>query len=662
MRISKKQYNEIVAKLELLEKTINKGGGNPYHDELGRFAESPVKAFGEYKADNNMVYGPNADYKGGGGDHDKENDRYRPFTGAISLADNDIRTTMTKEQADATMQTMGALRKMEKDAKKLKGDEELVYAVREAIHTLMGYTYTVGYRSSHGSNPEPGEWSNASWRTYRLDETTYELKALQAIAKAAKTIQPLAKAATSAFNTMKYIDKNTKTTGPLHVYSVSKKSGLTEREIDNSLSNKADNLITKIDRITNGGKGSGNFGHSGRPGEVGGSGTGKGGHSKDAEKSESRSWYDDGNFGTAPMVIDEKDGKYKVKSFGDEQATRGLLGSDATLSEVAGLAYDKSLKGEKATEKQQQVFQQITAIRQLLQQKVGEMGDAMSFKDKKFDFDDFDTTMSHVDEYLSKARLGTVGDKSKVGETLSKSLTRLSNVSGVLKMIADPDMLKKHDEAQWYDIDEQIKRRKNSLGNKANNLIAKMEKIINGGKGSGNFGHSGRPGKVGGSGKGDIVSASRAQGLEHIDGEHPGLVSSPDSNLGVTPHDFEEARDKAIKRGGDIEVKETDYKTYRAGNKFYDREFQSKREAESFRDGYTYAKDATAFTQVDYIRTKDEQGSLRWDVMWKGTDVGVGEKTSFKNPLEAQRWTEGYNAFIIAMESEVPSDKWIKKK
>lgn len=434
MRISKKQYNEIVAKLELLEKTINKGGGNPYHDELGRFAESPVKAFGEYKADNNMVYGPNADYKGGGGDHDKENDRYRPFTGAISLADNDIRTTMTKEQADATMQTMGALRKMEKDAKKLKGDEELVYAVREAIHTLMGYTYTVGYRSSHGSNPEPGEWSNASWRTYRLDETTYELKALQAIAKAAKTIQPLAKAATSAFNTMKYIDKNTKTTGPLHVYSVSKKSGLTEREIDNSLSNKA------------------------------------------------------------------------------------------------------------------------------------------------------------------------------------------------------------------------------------NNLIAKMEKIINGGKGSGNFGHSGRPGKVGGSGKGDIVSASRAQGLEHIDGEHPGLVSSPDSNLGVTPHDFEEARDKAIKRGGDIEVKETDYKTYRAGNKFYDREFQSKREAESFRDGYTYAKDATAFTQVDYIRTKDEQGSLRWDVMWKGTDVGVGEKTSFKNPLEAQRWTEGYNAFIIAMESEVPSDKWIKKK
>ena len=207
-----------------------------------------------------------------------------------------------------------------------------------------------------------------------------------------------------------------------------------------------------------------------------------------------------------------------------------------------------------------------------------------------------------------------------------------------------------------------VNGRKENAIERVDTLIAKMDKIINGGKGSGNFGHAGRPGKVGGSGKGNIVSASKSEGLEYIKGEQSGLISSPDSSLGVTPHDFEEARDKAIKRGGDIEVKETDHKTYTAGNKFYDREFQSKKEAESFRDGYTYAKDATAFTQVDYIRTEDGQGSLRWDVMWKGTDVGVGEKASFKNPLEAQRWTEGYNAFVRAMESEVPSDKWLKKE
>ena len=38
--------------------------------------------------------------------------------------------------------------------------------------------------------------------------------------------------------------------------------------------------------------------------------------------------------------------------------------------------------------------------------------------------------------------------------------------------------------------------------------IAQLEKLINGGKGSGNFGHSGRPGEVGGSGKGVGTSGS----------------------------------------------------------------------------------------------------------------------------------------------------------
>ena len=38
--------------------------------------------------------------------------------------------------------------------------------------------------------------------------------------------------------------------------------------------------------------------------------------------------------------------------------------------------------------------------------------------------------------------------------------------------------------------------------NKLKNKIDELEALFNGGKGSGNFGHSGRPGKVGGSGKG----------------------------------------------------------------------------------------------------------------------------------------------------------------
>ena len=48
-------------------------------------------------------------------------------------------------------------------------------------------------------------------------------------------------------------------------------------------------------------------------------------------------------------------------------------------------------------------------------------------------------------------------------------------------------------------------------------LINNMNLILNGGKGSGNFGHSGRPGKVGGSGSGhgsSKTSTSESKGSE----------------------------------------------------------------------------------------------------------------------------------------------------
>lgn len=47
-------------------------------------------------------------------------------------------------------------------------------------------------------------------------------------------------------------------------------------------------------------------------------------------------------------------------------------------------------------------------------------------------------------------------------------------------------------------------------------------------------------------------------------------------------------------------------------------------------------------------------------MVWKGTDVGLGEMMSYNNPLEAQRRSEGYNRTITGIESEVPADKWKK--
>lgn len=210
------------------------------------------------------------------------------------------------------------------------------------------------------------------------------------------------------------------------------------------------------------------------------------------------------------------------------------------------------------------------------------------------------------------------------------------------------------------------------------NSMEGLSAYENGGKGSGNFGHSGRPGQVGGSGDGIDFDAElkaldkegvpftspRYQALLQMQKEAQSksekLIGSSEGSLGVTKKEFEAAKKKANERGGEMTVEKTLAKTYIASNKFYRREFDSKKEAEAFKSGYDYADKAKDFTQVDYIRTTQD-GKNRWDVMYKKSDVGVHESASFKNPIEAQRWAEGYNSKIRAVESEVPSEAWKKK-
>ena len=97
------------------------------------------------------------------------------------------------------------------------------------------------------------------------------------------------------------------------------------------------------------------------------------------------------------------------------------------------------------------------------------------------------------------------------------------------------------EELYKVNIKKLASKSKNSLGDKANNLIAKMEKIINGGRGSGNFGHSGRPGKVGGSGTGkgtiEIHEGSHEMDYYYATSEDGTILAS-----GTTP---EETLDKA---------------------------------------------------------------------------------------------------------------------
>ena len=75
------------------------------------------------------------------------------------------------------------------------------------------------------------------------------------------------------------------------------------------------------------------------------------------------------------------------------------------------------------------------------------------------------------------------------------------------------------------------------MDNVANNLSRKVDELIalyrNGGKGSGNFGHSGRPGKVGGSGEGKPSEDDYKSRSE---------ISSPDSSLGTSKEESRRGR------------------------------------------------------------------------------------------------------------------------
>lgn len=485
MRISKKQYNEIVAKLESLEKTINKGGGNPYHDELGRFTEGPSKAFGEYDTEpsESMV-------------KFYSNDR-----GEISsrLEDTDIKAALRCVATGSNLEDK--MYNLAETVIPSDGRNELrqffAYAnnvprdLMTAARTDFGETTSDRRERTQRYNM----WSNraASNIARALAQAPKVEKLLDSYERQAKKqgasevlgvinkFKGAAKATKALMNTSKYLLEKSDKSKSMHNVVVNGKK-------DNSLNKQAEALIAKIDRITNGGKGSGNFGHAGRPGKVGGSGTGRGGETI-AEKIERAKGY-------AETVEHDSAGWVEEA---DKEAARDL-----------GL---------------------------------------------------------------------------------------------------DPDVMAPTKGEFWHEA------------------IVMLET------------------------KGD---EAKKKGIE--------LISSPDSSLGVIAKDFEKAKKIAAKKTGNLEIEKTTYETWRVKDNFYNREFGTKREALAYQDGHRQSKKAESFAKVDYRRTVDDKGSTKFEIMWKGTDVGLGKKASYNNPLEAQRWTEGYNEGVTAIESEVPSDKWIRKK
>lgn len=227
----------------------------------------------------------------------------------------------------------------------------------------------------------------------------------------------------------------------------------------NSLDGRVVPTINGFKQFDNGGKGSGNFGHSGRPGKVGGSGNGEGLSGEDSRSSKiAEPKLDEGSIGQSSLIIEEDDGKYEAKSYSDQWSTSGVLAVEDALSKIAGLPYRKSLKGEKITDKQKEVFETLSGVRRMLQDKTSELGDSMTFADKKIDLEDFKSLYQKVREPLQTARKQLEGDDSKVGKALSQTATELGNISGVLQMAAEESVETKSDKPRWHDVTRLFKK------------------------------------------------------------------------------------------------------------------------------------------------------------------------------------------------------------
>lgn len=234
--------------------------------------------------------------------------------------------------------------------------------------------------------------------------------------------------------------------------------------------------------VQNGGKGSGNFGHRGRPGQIGGSGDGIGIHEISHE---------------SDLGYYAEDGKR-------------VLASGKTEEEVKEKAKDKSFHSRYEKKKTFQYKGQTFIV-----DKDGRGGHS----------EKGGISTMFPDEILF-AREQIVKDWEKRG---TKDLDRLAyrQIMTLYTRLALDDV--KHwtpysdsrDKAKNHELKVRLGKiaekweREHPGAEFTNSLrykrLNEMKKALNGGKGSGNFGHRGRPGQVGGSGDGYGITQSEKE-------------------------------------------------------------------------------------------------------------------------------------------------------
>lgn len=250
--------------------------------------------------------------------------------------------------------------------------------------------------------------------------------------------------------------------------------------------------------ILNGGKGSGNFGHAGIPGHQGGS----------AAKGSSH-----GTSGSSQST------KKKSKTMRSKMAASKKSAKDWYSEKYPG-DYQKDEVPDKPIDKltDKDIEHLDTQVRERLMKEKRKATGKQTFEDAedayyekldKTDYYDLDETLYGIDDPASdELRYSLVSLTSQYsallhGEVRSSAVKEykkgleeaIKDSEKYADQLKDKDLKKRAKELIDFIKDAPTDFEKNSIHTRLDSLL----KITNGGKGSGNFGHSGRPGLQGGS-------------------------------------------------------------------------------------------------------------------------------------------------------------------
>lgn len=279
-------------------------------------------------------------------------------------------------------------------------------------------------------------------------------------------------------------------------------------------SGDSDNSEYDTQKVENGGEGSGNFGHGGRPGEVGGSAPkGSGGASGGITKEEedTLAWYVSGDGmwinqhlrgrmaeGTSELTEDEQKMLDTLTNLANDKIEPRPLYRSVEAEAIFGKMDTfewEALEGHLLYNLEDANAQKL--IDSLIGKEITEKGFMSTSKDRSY-VGGFGEEMGLEQPIV----LEFEPSNNTRGIDLAKKCPKLDEAMGQSEVILKPGAKYEITDIRKEEIDDSgviyVKAKlKNSL-------------MLNGGPGSGNFGHAGRPGEVGGSAPNGSYSASRS--------------------------------------------------------------------------------------------------------------------------------------------------------